>query len=839
MTRNSKSLFFSGVICLALGVFAPAAQAVSAYPITKIAIIVDSRIYPSISTKVTAFINALISVESMNSGNIILDTRWDKNTPKETIRSTLKGYYTSNGIEGAILIGDITRVTFEDILYWHGAPLGRDEGSVDFYYMDLTYTADPWQDNNTDPSFLPGVFDKYVGDGRADIWVSRIMAQNFTQFSDVNGNILIPISITADEAKVINDYLQRTVDRMTTASALPEASFLMVDDGDPEGATQAAANLDMGTLLEIPKHEIVGNPNDIPDNWKAYLRASGDNGFTWAYLSEHGGPAENAFHCYHNLLSFFTGDYVAMPVGGGAPSQTLFYNMGGCKNVDVSQTNSIGQAYAMGQHGLICLGKSQALPLFNEATYYSCLGRGTTFGRAFVTWMNTSSASIFMHLVGAGTLRGKPYVPYVNDAVQIRIDSVSTNVLTTERPGRQSPLSVFAHVSCPSTGFDPGTATYTWKIEGNTYTGNPINNIAVSATWDGTGTLKVTEGGFLQSSKTLHILSTCLWAAFDVIRSVGPCQYNNDFPSEYPDAPFAEVKGYPSGTGRVCADNSPDDMNDNFLYSPVKEPLNSVQALWNGAADINPAISSAWDVGYPAQQGIMIRETDANGITTPGAPYVCLYFSTEPGAVTNVYFQYRTVANGHAHKQLIASNPGCCVQLILERSGSQIIGYTQNIYQSIPKTQVGTPQSFTPQYSQFMLFFSGRSNIPAEQYSYFHHDPTVNHLYLQYNLLPPAMLQFKNSGITKANTLGWNLCLAGIDHTGALSGLKFSNAASITSAGDLIRSSARFNLKSWLTNNSNLLGGLVFRNPSGVPIFHISTGGVVTVGGGVLGNTQY
>jgi hypothetical protein len=96
---------------------------------------------------------------------------------------------------------------------------------------------------------------------------------------------------------------------------------------------------------------------------------------------------------------------------------------------------------------------------------------------------------------------------------------------------------------------------------------------------------------------------------------------------------------------------------------------------------------------------------------------------------------------------------------------------------------------------------------------------------LLFFILAQAELSFSGKMFITNNG---GLRLQGIEKTGTLSGLRFKGAASISTNGDLIRTSSFYNQGSWLDNTSNHSGGLVFKR-DGTAQVHISNGGTVRV----------
>jgi hypothetical protein len=855
-------LMFAAVIGGIILLAAVGASAVEPYPIGKIAIIVDNRIYNGIQTKLNSYVNTLVSVEGMSPNNIYINTEFDMSVPIYDIRSRLQQYYTANGIEGAILVGAIPIATTEqDLVDEYGNITGHEENSVDYFYMDLTNASgqlwtgkDPWVDNQIVPPWIPNSFESYTGDGHAEIWISRIMCNNFTEFRRLGETELRnPHQDQNSEVLIINDYLQRAIDRMTTAASVPRRGFLMGDNGDSPGG---AFGINYGNL-NLPYFTKIGNPDDMAANWVNYLRQSGDQAWEWAVISEHSCAHHSNFQQNHQPRDPAAGtfgssgrldppyySYVDMTLNGGAPSQPVFYDSHGCNNADISKDDCLVEMYAMGHHGLIALGKAIAAGCEDRGPYYAVLGQGQNFGKAFLQWINSAEAGsgkIYFHLIGAGTLRAREYMPYPNSAAQIHVDEILHSYHFKERTLHWEwgfyTSAFFASISCPSSSFMPELATYNWDIFSNPYSVNPVPAIFISS------------GDFENYQHTLEIsesnfFATNAYFGFNIddyiesARPVGPCMNISSSLHLY------NINGYPSGTGRLHADDFYD-QNDNFIYVAIKEPGNDVKsfttqpAIWQTYWYVKPSLESPeWGVNWGVngnnyQSGIMVRLMNAAGGTDANAPYVCLYQELDQTEHNTVYFQYRDYAGDHAHKQVIArystSPYSMDWKLILERQGTQILAFVRD--ENGQKTPVGVPKEIDFSQCKWMFFGSGQSNNPAIQSFSFSNASTYEINY--------SLLSLKENGVLKAdvtNGKSGSLFVLGAEQTGSLSGLKFSNAASITSGGNVVRASSLYNKKTWLDNAANLSGGLIFRDPDGRPIVHISTGGTISVRGGILPN---
>jgi hypothetical protein len=840
------------------------ASAVEPYPIGKTAIIVDSRIYYDIQPELNNYINTLVNVEGVSPNNIVLNSEFDKNSSIYDIRNRLQQYYTPpNGIEGAILIGAIPIPTTEWATFdEYGNITGHWQNAADFFYMDLTdktgqpWTGkDPWIDDSTVSPWVENSFESHssMGGGKyGEIWVSRIMSHNFTEFRRLGeAQLRDPSNDINSEILIINDYLQRARNRMTTAASVPRRGFLMADSEDPSIKDAFTFNYDN---LQLPYFNKIGNPDDKAVNWKNRLQDAGDIGWEWAVTGEHSCPTHSNFQQNHeprdpNAGTFgSTGrwdppyySYVDMTLNGGGASQPLFYDSHGCDNANIFELNCLVQMYAMGHHGLIGMGASIGFYPKERKTYYTSLGKGQTFGKSFLQWLNSGEPYDYtsnIELIGAGTLRAREYIPYPTP--QIHIDDILHSYHFKERPLRWEAGSYisafFAGISCPSSSFLPELAAYNWDLGGSAYSVNPINGYVISDVnfEKYKNSIEISAPNFLSTNATFGFSLLYYLDPVLPVGTVGGSYGTNDF----------KILGSPNGPGSIHADDSYDQA-DNFLYVTLNEPANTIKSLTSQPTEntvlpeINPSMESPgwgenWGVdGNNYQSGIMVRVMNAEGGTDANAGYVCLYQELDRTEHNTIYFQYRNYAGDHAHKQVIArysSSPySMDWKLILERQGTQILAFVRD--ENGQKTQVGVPKEFDFSQCKWMLFVAGKSNN-----MWFQVFPLSKTTTYEINY---SLLSLKENGVLKAdvtNGKSGSLFVLGAEQSGALSGLKFSNAASITSGGNVVRASSLYNKKTWLDNAANLSGGLIFRDPDGRPIVHISTGGTISVRGGILPN---
>lgn len=354
--------------------------------------------------------------------------------------------------------------------------------------------------------------------------------------------------------------------------------------------------------------------------------------------------------------------------------------------------------------------------------------------------------------------------------------------------------------------------------------------------------IKIIENGFFSYSCKNNIYDFFNITSF--VNQAGAVGSATGYSSNFQD-PIFLIIGRPTGLGRLSADEPAHDCNeDNFIYVPLKEQDNNITLFTTTPYLFIPTLQwGGTDGNNMGQGGIMVREVDANGNTTPGAPYVSVYCSGSKNLEQfTIYCQYRTVASDHAHKQILAGPVPLDApyymysELFLERSGDQILVYI-HYRESNGGTETviqGPSIPFSPTNFKWMFFFSGQSNWDIQQGQSMYFTGSKFRLNQANNVMT-----FSQNGAAKANLTGGNsgtLFTLGSEQTGVPSGLIFSNAASITSAGNLIRAASSYNGKNWLDNSGNLTGGLIFRDANGVVILHVAPGGTVSTRGGVLPN---
>jgi hypothetical protein len=141
---------------------------------------------------------------------------------------------------------------------------------------------------------------------------------------------------------------------------------------------------------------------------------------------------------FHSNDDVFRGfEDIGSEPGGGGISKTLFFLTNCCEiNNFLTQptplNKNIGNLYALGDNGLICMGASTSdYTNHLKDSYITNIQAGNDFGQAYLAYSNTyffTNPSIQFgdhnsayNLLGAGTLRAQPYIQYGSITISNRV----------------------------------------------------------------------------------------------------------------------------------------------------------------------------------------------------------------------------------------------------------------------------------------------------------------------------------------------------------------------------------------------------------------------------------
>lgn len=419
-----------------------------------IALIVETSLYPSISTAFQTLVNDL-----QVAGYTVHSAQSSGGTPND-----LKNYLRNiSGLVGAVLIGDLAIPWFEIDYEFDGADADTldDEYTnfpCDLFYMDLDGT---WQDLLVTSPFIPGVYDSHTagsGDTAPDIWVSRLTTSTLT----LGGST---------EAGLINNYLGKN-HRFRQGDLHPTQRMLLYVDDDWVDTAQycdSSADLAYADRMLI-QDKATTCRNDYRD-----LRLT--QGHELMHVMLHSTPTQHFFKV-NDQWEMDGGNYAAVTSADvrARDPVSIFYNLYTCSAARYVETDHIGGWYVFSPTtGLAALGTTKVGGMWDYATFYGALGAARSFGGAFQDWLAAQAPYdqddvrwyYGMTLLGDGALGLRPSVVAADPA---RFDlSVPQNVRVRfqfDRAVIPTGYSVRAFGSCSgkywhNSQYDAGTRTLT------------------------------------------------------------------------------------------------------------------------------------------------------------------------------------------------------------------------------------------------------------------------------------------------------------------------------------------------------------------------------------------
>lgn len=359
------------------------------YVSAEIGVVVNSSLYSLSKTAIDDYIDDLQNIEGET---VWLLTSYDETSSTADLKNELKTRYSSNGLTGAVFIGDLPIAMYEIENDYPNFNFGYTSFPIDLYYMDLDGS---WADNAKTGSWgKTGYFDSHTGSKEAEIWISRITPSNISGYGS--------------ESEIVNAYLARLHTRMTGGDSMERKYLILGDDTewpnlDNENEASALGYTSANVFLRT-------QGQDTKANWSNHLL----NGYEYAYIFEHSG---SNMHCTSQGY-FYINDYNALTPA----TNVRFYNLYACSNAKYTVSN-FGTMYALVHNGLISVGSTKTGSMLTYSYYNTPLKNGQSFGEAFLNWFNNkglNDKSWFygMTLQGAGNLKLAPYSE-VSDFVKV------------------------------------------------------------------------------------------------------------------------------------------------------------------------------------------------------------------------------------------------------------------------------------------------------------------------------------------------------------------------------------------------------------------------------------
>jgi hypothetical protein len=316
-------------------------------------IVVNKALSPSLSASLTQYRQALSA-----QGCTTFLTEWETGTV-EDLKAMLSDYYSVQGINGALLIGDLPAA-------WYKADCFErvEQFPTDIFLMDLDAR---WEDRNGD-----GLYDAHSG-LKAEIYTSRLIG-------------------TAQE---INMYFAKLARYRAGTLNIPAKAYVFKDDdwqnysrGDSFGLT--------GIYATVDKRE--NADETLKDMYVSDLSV---NGAEYVYQWIHANPSslyikENDIFKPVDLSQIKALDFKA-----------AFYNLFDCSASRFTQDNIAMSCLMKTDYALATTGSTKIGGNYYPVPFNYVLEREGTWGDAFKYWYNTYAASDDCWFLGM-TILGDP-----------------------------------------------------------------------------------------------------------------------------------------------------------------------------------------------------------------------------------------------------------------------------------------------------------------------------------------------------------------------------------------------------------------------------------------------
>jgi len=183
----------------------------------KVAILVNSTLYPKIVSSLTLYTDDLIA----EGYSVVMDTI--RGGQAADLRDFLWEEWATDSLVGAIFIGDLPLAWYKMEDSWGDS----EEFPIDYYFMDLD---GDWGDANGD-----GMLDSHLGATEPEIWVGRLTPSHLTW-----GN----------EENLLRGYFTKDHQYRTSELSLPQRALAFDDDWDYVGDASLSLLYDTVSVVD-------------------------------------------------------------------------------------------------------------------------------------------------------------------------------------------------------------------------------------------------------------------------------------------------------------------------------------------------------------------------------------------------------------------------------------------------------------------------------------------------------------------------------------------------------------------------------------------------------------
>ena len=326
-------------------------------------LIVDPDLYSS--GQITANLNRYVEdLRYLGYSPILTTTSFF--SPQQ-LRSHLADRYSTTGLVGTVLIGDLPISHFERDGQF-GDPSDYERFACDLYYMDL--------DGAWDDSSGNGTYDEHTGNVAPEIWVGRMTTSPLTDRHPGR-----------TEAGLLNAYFEKSHRYLWGEMSLPQRGLAYCDDpwASPATAWGDHLGLSVGGNVDVIKDPMTTTAAD----YKNRLDPSVTTGYQSVLVAAHAGHQSNrhAFKLPGDGEDAYSGGFVYSSGLEALDPQAFFYNLYTCSAADYESAGYLGGEYVFGTaSGLIAVGSTKIGGMRDFPAYYSPLGDGKSFGEAYLNW---------------------------------------------------------------------------------------------------------------------------------------------------------------------------------------------------------------------------------------------------------------------------------------------------------------------------------------------------------------------------------------------------------------------------------------------------------------------
>ncbi len=416
----------------------------------RVAVIVASEIYEDIQDVVSQY---CADIEASGYSTILYHSPFYS---CEELKARLKGWYSQDGIVGAVLIGPLPVAYF-----YHGPSESFSEETFpcDLYLMDMDGT---WSDTDLD-----GVYDRHTASKQGDIYPEIFVGR------------IDPTCLSWGDGVVshIRDYLTRLHEYRRGMVQREDRALMYVDDdwanywgarwsNDLRGAF-SNQTLVLSTSVTTATDWL---QNRLPQNYR------------WAHICVHSSPTAHYFGPGGRGQGVATSAQIRV-----VPPAFSFYNLFACSAADWTQPDCLAVTYLFsGPYGLAVIGSTKTGSMMDCEYFYQPLGLNATVGESLLRWYcnslatNSTAGEEYLEWYYGMCIQGDPLLTIVYDCTVL-----APSVISMTHPD----CSCWYNDACPVFMFMPppdvnGIVGYYYLIDHNASTiPTPDTGIYTADTW--------------------------------------------------------------------------------------------------------------------------------------------------------------------------------------------------------------------------------------------------------------------------------------------------------------------------------------------------------------------